>query len=75
MIKLKSNIQESSKVKKFLGVYYKWDHNDEVLHKKMTMEKDIKKLVDGYEKFTGSGVKVQKMSGYLSTNPCKIKTK
>ena len=30
---------------------------------KMTMEKDVKKLVEGYDKYTGSDVKVQKNPG------------
>ena len=44
-IKEKCNISESGKVKNFLGVYYKWVHDAKVMYTKMTMEKDVKKLV------------------------------
>ena len=61
MEKIKNiNIQESGKVKKFLGVYYEWVCDKKVSYAKMTMEKDVKKLVEGYKKYTGSCVKVQK---------------
>ena len=32
------------------------------------MEKDVKKLAEGNEKYTGSDLKVQKTAGYLGTN-------
>ena len=63
MIKLKFNIQEYGKAKKYLGVYYEWGHDAKGLYDKMTMDKDIKKLVDRYEKFIGSDIKVQKTPG------------
>ena len=34
---------------------------------KMTMEKDVKKLVEGYEKYTGSDLKVKKSLGAPGT--------
>ena len=63
MIKLKFNIQESGKAKKFNGVYYKWGHDAKGTSSKMTMEKDLKKLADGYEKCSGSDFKGQKRPG------------
>ena len=62
-------------MKKFLRVYYKWVHDAKGLYTKITTEKDVKKLVDGYEKFTGNDVKVQKTPGSPSTNICKIELK
>ena len=53
IIKLKFNIQESEKEKKFLGVYYKWGHDTKDSYSKMNMEKDVKKLVEVYKKFIG----------------------
>ena len=38
----------------------------------MTMEKDANKLVEVYEKYNGSEVKVQKILGAPSTNPSNI---
>ena len=43
IIKLKFNIQESEKVKKFLGVYYEWDCGAKGSYGKMTMDKDVYK--------------------------------
>ena len=60
MIKLKSNIQESSKVKNFIGVYCEWDHGAKGMYAGIIMEKDVKKLVDGYKKSIGSDVNFQK---------------
>ena len=54
--KEKFNISESRKVKKFLGVYYKWGC-------KRTMDKYVKKIVEGYEKYNGSDTKAQKNPG------------
>ena len=48
-IKEKFNISESGKVRKFLGVYYKCCHNVKGTYTKMTMEKHVKKLVEGYK--------------------------
>ena len=58
MINLKFNIQEYGKVKKFLSVYYEWDHDAKGPYAKKIMEKDINKLVDGYKKFIGSDEKI-----------------
>ena len=44
-IKENFNISYSGKVKKFLGVYYEWGRNAKFTHAKMTIEKDVKKLV------------------------------
>ena len=68
MIKLKFNIQESRNVKKFLGMYYEWSHDAKDTYAKISMEKDVKKLVDGYDKFIGSDVKFQKIPGVSGTN-------
>ena len=66
MTNLKFNIKEYGNVKKFIGVYYKWGHDAKGSNEKMTT-KDIKQLVDGYEKFIGSGVKFQKTPGATGT--------
>ena len=66
-IKENFNISVSGKVKKFLGVYYKWGHNAKVKYEKMTMEKDVKKLVEGYKHYAGIDLRVQKTPGYLGT--------
>ena len=68
LIKLTFNIQDSGKVKKFLGVYYKLGHCDKGLYAQITMEKDVNKLVGGYDKFTGSDIKFHKTPGAPSTN-------
>ena len=57
---LKFNIQESRKVKNFLGVYYECGRDPKVTYAKMTMEEDVNVLVEGYKKYTGSCVKFQK---------------
>ena len=41
----------------------------------MTMDKDIKILVDGYKKFTGSDFKVQETPGDPGTTICNRKIK
>ena len=64
----KFNISESVKVNKFLGVYYGWGHDVKGTYTKMTMEKGVKKLVEGYEKYTGSDLRVQKTPGDPGTN-------
>ena len=53
LINLKFNIQESVEVKKFLGVYYEWVHDEKGPYAKINMEKDVNKLVKGYAKFSG----------------------
>ena len=75
MINTKFEIQKSGKLKKFIVVNYKWCHYDKVPYKKMTMDKDIKILVDGYRKFTGSDFKVQKTPGDPGTTICNRKIK
>ena len=62
-IKPNFNIQDSGKVKKFIRVYYEWGRDAKALYEKMTMEKDVKKLVEGYEKNNEGDVKVQKIPG------------
>ena len=59
-INLEFNIQDFWKVKKSLGVYYKWGCEAKGLYSKITVESDVKKLAESYEKHTGSGVKVKK---------------
>ena len=48
MIKQKFNIQESGKVKKFLGMYCEWGRDAKFSYEKMTMEKDVNILVEVY---------------------------
>ena len=64
---MKFNIQESREVKKFLGVYHKWGCGVKVSYAKTTMEKEVKKLVHGYNNFIRSDVKVQKTPGAPGT--------
>ena len=59
-IELKFNIQDSGEIKKFIRVYYEWIRDTKGSHAKMTMVKDIKKLVEGYKEYTGSDAKVHK---------------
>ena len=54
-------------MRKFLGVYYERGYDAKGPYTKMTMEKDTKTLFNGYEKFTGSDVKVQKTPGAPGT--------
>ena len=67
MIKLKFNIQDSGKVRKFIGVYYEWGRDAKGPYAKITMEKDVNKLLEIFEKFIGGDVKVQKTPGELGT--------
>ena len=67
-IKEKFNILESGKVKKFIGVYYKWGHISKCTYVKMTTEKYVNNLVGGYAKYSGSDLKVQKTPWALDTN-------
>ena len=67
MIRLKFNIQESSKVRSFLGVYYEWVHDAKGPYTQVNMEKYVNKLVYIYEKLTGSDLKVQKTPGAPGT--------
>ena len=66
-IKEKFNISESEKVNNFLGFYYEWGHYAKGEYAKMTVNKYVKKLVEGYKKYTGSDLKVQKSPGALGT--------
>ena len=47
-------------MKKFHGVYYGWGCHAKGTYEKMTMYKDVKNLVEGYKKYTGNEVKLQK---------------
>ena len=71
-IQKKFNIQESGKLKNFLIVYYEWVRDAKGVYAKMIMEKDIKKLVEGYEKYNGNDVKFQKNPGDPGTTLSKI---
>ena len=62
MIKLKFNIQDSRKVRKFLAMYYEWGQDSKSLYIKITIEKYVQILLDKYEKFTGSDLKLQKLA-------------
>ena len=64
-INMKFNIQDSGKLKNFLRVYYEWGRDAKGLYAKIIMENDIKKLVEGYKKHTGSDVKIQKNLVFL----------
>ena len=59
----KFNISESRKVNNFIGVYYEWVRDVKGTYAKITMDTDVKKLVEFYEKYTGSDIKVQKNPG------------
>ena len=59
------NISDSGKVKNFLGFYYEWGHDVKGTYAKLTMEKDVKNLVEGYEKYTESDLRIQKTIGSL----------
>ena len=59
-IKPNINIQDSRKVKNFLRVYYEWGRDTKVLYTKTIIKKNVKNLIEGYEKNTGGDVKVQK---------------
>ena len=48
-------------------MYYERGYDAKGPYTKMTMEKDTKTLFNGYEKFTGSDVKVQKTPGAPGT--------
>ena len=54
-------------MKNFLGVYYERGRDAKVIRAKITMEKDLKKIVEGYENYTGNDVKVQKTPGVPGT--------
>ena len=50
-------------MKRFLGVFYEWGRDANVMYAKTTMDKDVNKLIEVYEKYTGSDIKVQKTPG------------
>ena len=75
MIKLNVNIKESRKVNMLLRVYYKWVDGNKVPYAKITTEKDTKKLVYVYKKFTEGDIMVQKTPGAPVTTICKINLK
>ena len=54
-------------MKSFLGLYYEWGCDMKGSYEKMTMDKDVKKLVEGYENYIGNGVKAQKTPSATST--------
>ena len=60
-IKKKFNNSYSRKVKKFLRVYHEWGRNARGTYANITVEKDVKNLVEGYKKYTGSDLKSQKI--------------
>ena len=47
-------------------------HNAKVTYVRMTMEKDVNKLVEGYKKYTGRELKVKITPGAPGTTPSKI---
>ena len=65
------NIQDYGKVKNFLRLYHEWGHDAKGSYTKTTMEKDVKKLVEVYDKNTGGEVKVQKTPDAPGTTPKK----
>ena len=71
-IKENFNISEYGKFKNFLGVCYEWSHDEKCTSAKMTMEKDVKNLVEGYKKYTGNNLKVQKIPGVSGKTISKI---
>ena len=52
-------------------MYYEWGRDAKCLYAKMTMEKDVKKMVEVYENNTWGEVKVQKTPGTPGTTPSK----
>ena len=62
-INMEFNIQESGKVKMFLGVYYEWGRDAKGVYTKMTMKKAVRKLLSGYNNHTRIDVKLQKTPG------------
>ena len=67
IIERKFNIQYSGKVRNFFRVYHEWGRDAKGLYENMSMDKDVKKLVEGYKKYIGSDVKVQKTPGTPGT--------
>ena len=71
-MKEKFNISESGKVNKFPEVYHKWGHDAKGAYSKMTMEEDVKNIVEGYEKYAGSDLIIKKTLGSTVTTLSKI---
>ena len=63
LIGLNFKIQESVKVKMFLGFYYKLGHDENFQYTKKTVEKDVKEVVDGYKKLNKKYFNVKKNPG------------
>ena len=70
---MKSKIQESGKLRMFLGVYYKFGHDKKGPYSKTTMKKDVNIIVMGYDKFTGKDIKVQKTTAAPGSTLSNIK--
>ena len=45
-------------MRKFLGVYYEWGCETKGTYAKMTIDKNAKKILEGYKNYTGSDVKL-----------------
>ena len=60
---------------KFIIVYYEWGCNEKCPYDKMTMDKYVDKLVDGYKKFIGSDTRVHKTPGAPGTTLSKSELK
>ena len=71
-IKDNLNISQSGKGRKFLGVSYEWGCDAKGTYTKMTMEKDVKNLIQVYGRYTGSELNVQKTPGYPEMTLSKI---
>ena len=54
-------------MKKFIRVYYEWGCDAKGKYAKINVDKDIKNIVKGYERYTGSDIKVRKCHGYPGT--------
>ena len=66
LIGLHFKIQESIKVKRFLGLYYKLGHDENFQYTKKTVEKDVKELVDGYKKLNKNISMLRKILALLA---------
>ena len=59
-IRNKFNISGSGYVNNFLEDYYERSYGAKGTYAKITIEKDVKKLVEGYRNYMGSDSRVQK---------------
>ena len=50
-----------------MGVYYEWGCDAKVTYPKFSTDKNVKKLVEGYGKYTASDIQVQETSGAPGT--------